>query len=106
MQTLHALVLTQYDRIIGLDWTMWRSMAVSPKPRAAARSPGAARGSGQTGPETLGPGRRDRRAAAAGCRGANRHDRPLLGPTLAGLEAWTRPGGRPPCIWTAATTAA
>ena len=53
---------------------MWRRSG-GPQPR----------GPGQTGAETLGPGRCHRRAAGGRRRGANRHDSPLLEPTLAAL---------------------
>ncbi len=76
----------QYDRMIGLDWTTWRSTAASPRRPAAARRPG--RSPVDRGKQGL---KRSTVTDADGVplhlvsAGANRHDAPLLGPTLAGL---------------------
>jgi len=87
-ETLHALVLAQYDRMIGLDLD---DVVVD---GCITKAP--------CGGETAGPSPVDRGKQglkrstltdAAGvplhvvAAGANRHDAPLLGPTLAGLDA-------------------
>jgi hypothetical protein len=94
--TLHALVLAQYDRMIGLDLA---DVAVD---GCITKAPG---GGEAAGPSPVDRGKQGLKRStltdAAGvplhlvAAGANRHDAPLLGPTLAGLDAL---GPLPPAI--------
>lgn len=89
MPRLHALVLAQYDRMIGLDLdAVAVDGCITKAPcggEAAGRSP-VDRGKRGLKRSTL--------TNATGiplhivATGANHHDSPLLGPTLAGLEPW------------------
>ena len=86
--TLHALVLAQYDRVIGLDLD---ELAVD---GCITKAPC---GGEAAGPSPVDRGKQGLKRStvtdAAGvplhlvAAGANRHDAPLLGPTLAGLDA-------------------
>lgn len=88
-EELHGLVLAQYDRMIGLDLEdVAVDGCITKAPcggEAAGRSP-VDRGKQGLKRSTLvdATGVPLRLVAA----GANRHDAPLLGPTLAGLEAF------------------
>ena len=94
MAELHALVLAQYDRMIGLeldDVAVAGCITKAPGGgEVAGRSP-VDRGNAQGAP---GP-KRSVLVAGAGvplavvAAGANRHDPPLLASTLAGLERWS-----------------
>lgn len=86
-ETLHTLALQQYDRMIGIDF---RDLAVD---GCITKAPG---GGEKAGPSPVDRGKqglnRSTLTDAAGVPlhlvtvGANRHDAPLLGPTLAGLR--------------------
>jgi len=85
-EELHALTLAQYDRMIGLDLA---DLAVD---GCVTKAPG---GGEKAGRSPVGRGKQGRKRStvtdATGVplhlvsTGANRHDAPLLGPTLAGL---------------------
>jgi len=95
-ETLHALVLAQYDRLIGLELD---DLAVD---GCITKAPC---GGEVAGPSPVDRGKQGLKRStvtdAAGVPlhvvavGANRHDAPLLGPTLAGLDAL---GPLPPAI--------
>ena len=86
-ETLHTLVLAQYDRLIGLEL---EHIAVD---GCITKAPG---GGEMAGRSPVDRGKQGRKRStvtdATGvplhlvATGANRHDAPLLGPTLAGLE--------------------
>ena len=85
-QELHALALVQYDRMIGLDVA---DLAVD---GCITKAPGGGEKAGRSPVDRGKQGRkRSTLTDAAGVplhlvsAGANRHDAPLLGPTLAGL---------------------
>ncbi len=95
-QALHALVLTQDDRLIGLDL---RDVAVD---GCITTAPGGGETAGRSPVDRGKQGlKRSTVTDATGvplhlvAAGANRHDAPLLGPTLAGLEPL---GSLPPAI--------
>jgi len=89
MPQLHALVLAQYDRMIGLEL---EDVAVD---GCITKAPGGGEVAGcspvDRGKQGL---KRSTLTDATGIPlhvvaiGANHHDSPLLGPTLAGLDAW------------------
>jgi transposase len=92
-QALHALVLTQYDRMIGLQLD---DVAVD---GCITKAPGGGATAGRSPVDRGKQGlKRSTVTDATGvplhlvATGANRHDAPLLGPTLAGLDRW---GGDP-----------
>jgi transposase len=91
-QTLHALVVEQYDRLIGLDLDdVAVDGCITKAPcggETAGRSP-VDRGKQGLKRSTLTDGAGIPLHLVAA--GANRHDAPLLAPTLAGLEALGRP---------------
>lgn len=85
-ETLHALVLAQYDRMIGIDFS---ALAVD---GCITKAPGGGDVGGRSPVDRGKQGlKRSVLTDAAGAplhlvaAGANRHDGPLLGPTLAGL---------------------
>ncbi len=85
-ETLHALALEQYDRVVGIDFT---ALAVD---GCITKAPGGGEASGRSPVDRGKRGlKRSTVTDAAGvplhlvASGANRHDGPLLGPTLAGL---------------------
>ena len=85
-ETLHALTLEQYDRMIGLDLT---DLAVD---GCITKAPSGGEKAGRSPVDRGKQGlKRSTVTDAAGVplflvsTGANRHDAPLLGPTLAGL---------------------
>jgi hypothetical protein len=87
-QTLHGLVVEQYDRLIGLDLA---DVAVD---GCITKAPGGGEQAGRSPVDRGKQGlKRSTLTDGAGVplhvvsAGANRHDAPLLGPTLAGLEA-------------------
>lgn len=88
-QQLHALVLAQYDRMIGLeldDVAVDGCITKAPSGgETAGRSP-VDRGKQGLKRSTLTDATGVPRHLVA--TGANRHDGPLLGPTLTGLERW------------------
>ena len=95
-ETLHALALEQYDRMIGLDVA---DLAVD---GCITKAPGGGEKAGRSPVDRGKQGlKRSTVTDAAGVplhlvsAGANRHDAPLLGPTLAGLSklAPLPPGG-------------
>jgi hypothetical protein len=77
-----CLALAAYDRMIGLGWTSCRWTAASPRHPAAGSGRAAPRSTAANRAPTLDRRRRVRRSAWDRCRQANRHDSPLLGPTL------------------------
>lgn len=86
-QTLHTLVLAQYDRMIGLEL---EDLAVD---GCITKAPGGGETAGRSPVDRGKQGlKRSTVTDATGvplhvvAAGANRHDSPLLGPTLAGLE--------------------
>jgi hypothetical protein len=87
-QELHALVLAQYDRLIGLELD---DLAVD---GCITKAPGGGEAAGRS-PVDRGKQGLKRAAATDGggvplhlvAAGANRHDGPLLGPALAGVAA-------------------
>lgn len=89
MQELHALVLAQYDRMIGLELD---DVVVD---GYITKAPGGGEGGGRS-PVDRGKQRLKRSVLVDGtgvplevvAAGANRHDSRLLDPTLAGLDAW------------------
>lgn len=88
-QELHALVLRQYDRMIGIELD---DVAVD---GCITKAPGGGEKAGSSPVDRGKQGlKRSTLTDAAGvplhlvATGANRHDAPLLGPTLAGLAAW------------------
>ncbi len=88
-ETLHRLVLDQYDRMIGLELD---DVAVD---GCITKAPCGGEQAGRSPVDRGNQGRkRSTLTDAAGgplhvvSAGANRHDAPLLGPTLAGLEGW------------------
>jgi transposase len=89
MQALHALVLDQYDRMIGLELA---DVAVD---GCITKAPGGGACAGRS-PVDRGKQGIKRSVLVDGtgvplgmvAAGANRHDSPLLASTLAGLEAW------------------
>jgi transposase len=90
MQTLHRLVVAQYDRMIGLDLD---DIAVDGCiTKAPCGGDKAGRSPVDRGKQGL---KRSTLTDASGVplhvvsAGANRHDAPLLGPTLGGLDALT-----------------
>lgn len=93
-QRLHALVVEQYDRMIGLDLT---DLVVD---GCITKAPGGGEKAGRSPVDRGKQGlKRSTVTDAAGvplflvATGANRHDAPLLGPTLAGLGGCDpRPG--------------
>lgn len=94
-QQLHALVVAQYDRMIGLD--VADVMVDGCITKALGGGETAGRSPVDRGKQGL---KRSTLTDATGiplhvvATGANRHDSPLLAPTLAGLEAWgADPGG-------------
>lgn len=87
-ETLHRLVLEQYDRMIGLELD---EVAVD---GCITKAPGGGETAGRSPVDRGKQGlKRSTLTDAAGvplrlvAAGANRHDAPLLGPTLAGLDA-------------------
>ncbi len=93
MQRLHAIVLAAYDRMIGLDLG---NVAVD---GCITKAPGGGEKAGRSPVDRGKQGlKRSTLTDATGVplhlvsAGANDHDSPLLGPTLAGLDAW---GGDP-----------
>lgn len=95
-QALHAVVLAQYDRIIGLALD---DVAVD---GCITKAPGGGEAAGRSPVDRGKQGlKRSTLTDATGvplhlvATGANRHDGPLLGPTLAGLEPL---GSLPPTI--------
>jgi len=85
-EALHALALAQYDRMIGIDFA---DLAVD---GCITKAPGGGETGGRSPVDRGKQGRkRSTLTDAAGvplhlvAAGANRHDGPLLGPTLAGL---------------------
>ena len=85
-EALHALALEQYDRMVGIDFT---ALAVD---GCITKAPGGGETSGRSPVDRGKRGlKRSTVTDAAGvplhlvASGANRHDGPLLGPTLAGL---------------------
>lgn len=89
MQALHALVLIQYDRMIGLDLV---DVAVD---GCITKAPGGGECAGRSPVDRGKQGlKRSVLVDATGvplgvvAAGANRHDSPLLEATLAGLAAW------------------
>jgi hypothetical protein len=88
-QELQALVLAQYDRMIGLELA---DVAVD---GCITKAPGGGEAAGRSPVDRGKQGRkRSTVTDATGvplhvvATGANRHDAPLLEPTLAGLDAW------------------
>ena len=88
-QALHALVLTQYDRMIGLELD---DVAVD---GCITKAPSGGEAAGRSPVDRGKQGmKRSTVTDATGvplhvvAAGANRHDSPLLGPTLAGLDAF------------------
>lgn len=88
-QQLHALVLAQYDRMIGLELDdVAVDGCITKAPSGGER---AGRNPVDRGKQGL---KRSTLTDATGvplylvATGANRHDSPLLGPTLTGLERW------------------
>lgn len=88
-QELHALVLTQYDRMIGLDLA---DVAVD---GCITKAPSGGEAAGRSPVDRGKQGmKRSTVTDATGvplhvvAAGANRHDSPLLGPTLAGLDVF------------------
>lgn len=89
---MHALVLDQYDRMIGLDLD---DVAVD---GCLTKAPGGGEVAGRS-PVDRGKQGLKRSVLTDGnaiplhvvVAGAHRHDAPLLAPTLAGLERWDRP---------------
>lgn len=86
-QELHALVLAQYDRMIGLD------LADVSVDGCITKAPGGGEAAGRSPVDRGKQGlKRSTVTDATGvplhvvAAGANRHDGPLLGPTLAGLD--------------------
>lgn len=95
-QALHTLVLAQYDRLIGLELD---DLVVD---GCITKAPGGGETAGRSPVDRGKQGlKRSTVTDATGVPlhlvavGANRHDSPLLGPTLAGLE---RLGPLPSCI--------
>ena len=95
-QRLHTLVLEQYDRMIGRDWAdLAVDGCITKAPRGGEK---AGRSPVDRGKQGL---KRSTVTDAVGVplhvvsAGANRHDAPLLGPTLAGLTAQ---GPLPPAV--------
>lgn len=93
-ETLHHLVLNQYDRMIGLE------LADVVVDGCITKAPGGGEAAGRSPVDRGKQGlKRSTLTDATGvplhlvAAGANRHDAPLLGPTLAGLDALEpRPG--------------
>ncbi|CAA9250334.1 MAG: Putative transposase [uncultured Chloroflexia bacterium] len=88
-QQLHALVLAQYDRMIGLELD---DVAVD---GCITKAPSGGETAGRSPVDRGKQGlKRSTLTDATGvplhlvATGANRHDGPLLGPTLTGLERW------------------
>lgn len=89
MQELHALVLAQYDRMIGLqldDVAVDGCITKAPAGGACAGRSPVDRGKQGLKRSVLVDGTGVPLAVVAA--GANRHDSPLLEETLAGLESW------------------
>lgn len=94
-ERLHTLVLEHYDRMIGLELD---DVAVD---GCITKAPGGGEAAGRSPVDRGKQGlKRSTVTDATGiplhvvATGANRHDAPLLGPTLAGLEAWVPPRDR------------
>jgi transposase len=88
-ETLHALVLAQYDRMIGIELD---DVAVD---GCITKAPGGGEVAGRSPVDRGKQGlKRSTLTDATGVplhlvsAGANHHDSPLLGPTLAGLKGW------------------
>jgi hypothetical protein len=105
-EVLHALVLRHDDRMIGLDLTdVMIDTCITKAPGGGEK---AGRSPVDRGKQGL---KRSTATDAEGVplylvsAGANRHDAPLLGPTLAGVDKGGFLPRMPPSIWTGPTTA-
>jgi hypothetical protein len=93
MAWLERIVRDAYDRMISLNSPIWRWTGASPRPHAAARSPGTAGGPRQAGPEPSVASDSDGIPLGWVVAPAKTPDSPLLAPTL---EALAGLGPRPP----------